>query len=92
MRLCAFVANYYYMKKKYPALIATLFIIGIVFWTFYSMMPQTISGSEKLTDFSTNRALKIVKTISAKPHFIGSENHNNIANYLFKELKFKIFR
>ena len=87
MRLCAFVANYYYMKKKYPALIATLFIIGIVFWTFYSMMPQTISGSEKLTDFSTNRALKIVKTISAKPHFIGSENHNNIANYLFKELK-----
>lgn len=75
------------MKKNYPALIATLFIIGVLFWTFYSMMPQTISSSEKLNDFSTNRALKIVKTISAKPHFIGSENHNSVANYLYNELK-----
>ncbi len=75
------------MKKNYPAFLATLFIIGILFWVFYSMMPQTISGSEKLTDFSTNRALKIVKTISAKPHFIGSENHNSVANYLYNELR-----
>ncbi len=75
------------MKKKYPAVIATLFIIGIVFRTFYSMMPQTISSSEKASEFSTNRALKIVKTISAKPHFIGSDYHNNVANYLFNELK-----
>ncbi len=75
------------MKKNYPAFLATLFIIGILFWVFYSMMPQTISGSEKLTDFSTKRALKIVKTIAAKPHFIGSENHNSVANYLFNKLK-----
>ena len=75
------------MKKNYPAFVATLFIIGIVFWAFYSMMPQTISSSEKLTDFSTNRALKIVENISAKPHFIGSENHDQVANYLFNELK-----
>ena len=75
------------MKKNYPAFVATLFIIGIVFWAFYSMMPQTISSSEKLTEFSTNRALKIVKNISEKPHFIGSENHDKVANYLFNELK-----
>jgi Peptidase family M28 len=75
------------MKKKYPSLIATIFVIGIVFWTFYSMMPQSIASSEKLTDFSTNRALKIVKTISAKPHFVGSDYHENVSNYLFNELK-----
>lgn len=75
------------MKKKYPSIIATLFVIGILFWTFYSMMPQTIAGSEKLSEFSTYRALKIVKTISAKPHFIGSDYHDNVSNYLSKELK-----
>ena len=75
------------MKKNYPALFATLFIIGILFWVFYSMMPQTISGTDKLNEFSTNRALKIVKTISAKPHFIGSENHNSVTNYLYNELR-----
>ncbi len=75
------------MKKNYPALLSILLIVGILFWVFYSMMPQTISSSEKLTDFSTKRAIKIVKTIAAKPHFIGSQNHNSVANYLYNELK-----
>ena len=75
------------MKKKYPALLSILLITAIVFWIFYSMMPQTVSNSEKLSEFSTNRALRVVKTISAKPHFIGSSYHDNIANYLFNELK-----
>ncbi len=75
------------MKKKYPALLSMLFLTAIIIWIFYAMMPQTISKTESLSEFSTNRALKIVKTIAAKPHFVTSDNHNQVANYLFNELK-----
>ena len=75
------------MKKKYPAFLSCLIIIAIVVWTFYSMMPRTINDSQKQTVFSTSRALAIVKNMSAKPHFVGSINHDNVANYLFNELK-----
>ncbi|MBC7641655.1 MAG: M20/M25/M40 family metallo-hydrolase, partial [Flavobacterium sp.] len=51
------------------------------------MMPQNIDGSKKLSEFSTNRVLKIVKKISVKPHFVSSNNHDGVANYLVLELK-----
>ena len=75
------------MKKKYPALLSILTIVAVIFWAFYSLMPQTIDKSEKLSEFSTARALKIVKKISEKPHFVTSNNHENVANYLVSELK-----
>ncbi|GGA67333.1 aminopeptidase [Flavobacterium palustre] len=50
-------------------------------------MPRwTFTDEETLTEFSTKRALTHVKTISQKPHYVGSENHNQVANYLQNEL------
>ena len=52
------------------------------------MMPQGYDQTEApLSEFSTKRALSIVKEISKKPHFVGSKNHEIIANYLQKELQ-----
>lgn len=52
------------------------------------MMPQWTSDDEvPLSEFSTKRALEQVKNISQKPHFVGSENHDVVANYLVKELQ-----
>ncbi|POY40077.1 peptidase M28 [Flavobacterium alvei] len=52
------------------------------------MMPQwTSAEDDSLSEFSTQRALEQVKNISQKPHFVGSENHDVIANYLVKELQ-----
>jgi hypothetical protein len=52
------------------------------------MMPQSYDQTESpLSEFSTKRALLIVKEISKKPHFVGSKNHEFIANYLQKELQ-----
>ncbi|MBC7847659.1 MAG: M28 family peptidase [Flavobacterium sp.] len=52
------------------------------------MMPQWTSDDDvPLAEFSTERALEQVKNISQKPHFVGSENHNVVANYLVKELQ-----
>ncbi len=52
------------------------------------MMPQQTSDDDApLAEFSTKRALEQVKNISEKPHFVGSENHDLVANYLVKELQ-----
>ena len=52
------------------------------------MMPQWTSDDDvSLTEFSTQRALEQVKKIAQKPHFVGSENHDVVANYLIKELQ-----
>ncbi|MFH6969948.1 M28 family peptidase [Flavobacterium petrolei] len=51
------------------------------------MMPQWTSDDEgSLSDFSTKRALNQVEVISKQPHFVGSANHEVVANYLVKEL------
>ena len=51
-------------------------------------MPQWTSDDDvPLAEFSTKRALEQVKNISQKPHYVGSQNHDVVANYLVKELQ-----
>ncbi len=76
------------MKKSYSSLLSILFILGILGFVFATMMPQGSTDDEvPLSEFSTKRALEQVKNISKKPHFVGSENHDVVANYLVKELQ-----
>jgi hypothetical protein len=76
------------MKKNYSSLVSVVFILAILALFFYTMMPQRIPKREvPLSEFSTQRALKQVKNISKEPHFVGSENHDVVANYLVKELQ-----
>ena len=76
------------MKKSYSSLLSALFILGILGFVFATMMPQGTTDDEvPLSEFSTKRALEQVKNISQKPHFVGSENHDVVANYLVKELQ-----
>ncbi|WP_317173103.1 M28 family peptidase [Flavobacterium soyangense] len=76
------------MKKDYSPLLSVLFILGILGSIFFTLMPQWTSDDEvPLSEFSTKRALEQVKNISKEPHFVGSENHDVVANYLTKELQ-----
>jgi hypothetical protein len=76
------------MKKKYSSPLSVLFIIGFLGFTFFTMMPQwTSDDNVPLTEFSSKRALEQVKNISQKPHFVSSENHEIVANYLVNELQ-----
>jgi hypothetical protein len=76
------------MKKSYSSILSVLFILGILGFTFFTMMPQWTSDDDApLAEFSTKRALEKVKNISQKPHFVGSQNHDVVANYLVKELQ-----
>ena len=76
------------MKKSYSSILSVLYILGFLGILFFTMMPQwTSNGNIPFSEFSTQRALKQVKNISQKPHFVGSENHDVVANYLVKELQ-----
>ena len=71
-------------KSIYSAALLTLFLCGI----FYFMLPHSESDVEvPLGEFSTQRALEKVKQLSLKPHYVGSKNHEIVAQYLFKELQ-----
>ncbi len=74
------------MKKNY-ALFATLFLTGILLFNYFFTMPQWVSTPESRDDFSTERALKHIQKIAAQPHYVGSKNHEIVANYLVSELK-----
>ena len=76
------------MRKNYTSLNTMIVLLALLFGIFYVMMPQHYDTTEApLSEFSTKRALTIVKEISAKPHFVGSQNHQVVADYLVKELK-----
>jgi hypothetical protein len=76
------------MKKKIPSLSLMVFMALLLFGIYYFRMPQSYDTTEApLSEFSTSRALQIVKAMTAKPHFVGSENHEVVANFLVKELE-----
>lgn len=65
-----------------------LVLLALLFGIFYFMMPQNYDTTEApLSEFSTNRALVKVKEMTVKPHYVGSQNHEVVAQYLVKELQ-----
>ncbi|WP_264531698.1 M28 family peptidase [Flavobacterium sp. N502540] len=75
------------MKKNQTSILAIVCILAILGIIYATMMPQVISkGDEALAEFSTDRALNQVKIIAQKPHYVGSLNHELVANYLKLEL------
>jgi acetylornithine deacetylase/succinyl-diaminopimelate desuccinylase-like protein len=76
------------MKYNNNSIISFLFLLAIISGVFYFMMPQNYDIDEApLSEFSTQRAFFKVKEMTKKPHFVGSKNHEEVAQYLVKELK-----
>lgn len=76
------------MKNKFTAILSLLFIAGSIGLIYLLMMPQWVStDDELLSEYSTKRALEKVKVISENPHFVGSENHKMVGEYLVNELQ-----
>ncbi|MDO9261528.1 MAG: M28 family peptidase, partial [Flavobacteriaceae bacterium] len=75
-------------SKNYTLLTAFLMLTAIIFWSIYTLLPQKISSQDiAKTQFSTVRALVHVKEISKKPHFVGTEAHTEVRNYIVSELQ-----
>ncbi|MFH6992990.1 M28 family peptidase [Flavobacterium sp. FlaQc-48] len=75
------------MKKNQTSILAIACVLAILGIIYATMMPQGISKDEEaLAEFSTERALNQVEIIAQKPHYVGSTNHELVANYLKLEL------
>ncbi|WP_027125572.1 M28 family peptidase [Gelidibacter mesophilus] len=67
--------------------IAVALIILAIYWSFFALMPSQISDlSTESTAFSSERALVHLKNITRKPHYVGSDEHEVVINYLVKAL------
>ena len=65
-----------------------LLIVGLVYYSFFSLMPQKGSPSSIAeTKFSTERALISLKEITKAPHYIGTKEHARVRNYLIGQLE-----
>ena len=76
------------MKKNIHSVLSILVIIAVLAFIYITLKPQWVSkGEEALAEFSTDRALTHVKEIAQKPHYVGSANHEVVAQYIESELK-----
>lgn len=75
------------MKNNNGSLLATLFLVAIMGFIYFTMMPQWVSGSSDLNEFSTSKALEHIQKIAQKPHYVGTKNHDEVADYLMLELE-----
>jgi hypothetical protein len=75
------------MKRSYPVL-SFFLILGLIYYSFYSLMPQGGTASSiSETEFSTERALIPLREITKVPHYYGSEGHKQVRVFLENELK-----
>lgn len=74
--------------KKIDAVLSLLLIIALIFYSFYSLSPH-YKGDEAApaTEFSVDRALQPLSEISKKPHYLGSEGHEEVREFLITELR-----
>lgn len=76
------------MKKNYSSLLTVALIIGVLAYLFTFAMPSwSADEDKKVTEFSTSRALEHIEVIAKEPHYVGTKNHEVVANYIVRELQ-----
>ncbi|MGB0938507.1 MAG: M20/M25/M40 family metallo-hydrolase [Colwellia sp.] len=74
--------------KKVNGLASVLLIACSILWAFSSQLPSADKyqvNNDK--EFSQENALKHLKIISKKPHFVGSTDHSAVRRYLVGQIK-----
>ena len=76
------------MKTHYSAVLSFLFILGLIYFSFYTHKPQNVSdASTPLTVFSAARAQEYVNSIAQEAHGVGMPAHLTTQNYIVKTLQ-----
>ncbi|PRX52117.1 M28 family peptidase [Salegentibacter salegens] len=76
------------MLKNIPRFFSFIFIAIAVWFSLYSSQPKNIEAEDAPeTTFSTQRAFKHVEAIAQKPHYVGTEAHSRVRNYIVGELQ-----
>lgn len=74
------------MNTKKATMLSFLILIAAIYYSFQSMMPA-VNWKPKDSNFSTKEALKTLHEITHKPHFVGTEEHKSVKDYIVSELK-----
>ncbi|MGB3590442.1 MAG: M20/M25/M40 family metallo-hydrolase [Nonlabens sp.] len=78
------------MRRKSHVTSAASFIaiILLVWFAFSSQTPSSgLNNQVAATEWSTARAMAHIEQMAQKPHYVGSEAHEEVATYLSQELK-----
>ena len=76
------------MKTNYAAILSFLLLLGLVYFSFYTHKPQSVSDAETPeTEFSTARALVYVDSISQEAHAVGMPAHQSVQDYIVRTLE-----
>ena len=75
-------------KTNYSSVFSFLIILIAVYFGFYPLSnSNSIISKNNSSNFSTENALHHLKEITKKPHYVGSEEHNVVRNYIVNELE-----
>lgn len=73
--------------KRIKHLLSFIILIALVVLSFKSLIPDTATTAQvALTEFSTERAMRQLKVISQRPHYVGSSGHAEVRTYIIQEL------
>ncbi|SCY20152.1 M28 family peptidase [Flavobacterium caeni] len=76
------------MKKNDYSFFSAVIILILLGVLYVTLMPRWNASTEgPLSEFSAARAMRHIKEMAKAPHYVGSENHKNVAAYLEKELQ-----
>ncbi|MDN3723169.1 M28 family peptidase [Aequorivita sp. SDUM287046] len=74
--------------NKFGGILSLLVIVAIIFYSFHSLTPHYDEDETvPTTKFSVERALKPLIEISKRPHYLGSQGHEEVRNFLISELR-----
>jgi len=76
------------VKQNYTSALSLIIILATIYWSFNTLMPNKATSLDTpINEFSTERALIHLKEITKKPHYVGTENHTEVRNYIVSELE-----
>lgn len=74
--------------RKLNGVLSLVCVLIILYISFSTLMPRKGKDAETpLTEFSAARALVPLKEISKAPHYLGSEEHERVREYLVTQLE-----
>ncbi|MBT0607233.1 M28 family peptidase [Aequorivita echinoideorum] len=74
--------------KFFSAILSAVIIVALVYLSFFCLMPNNGSdAATPSTEFSTERALVPLQTISSAQHYIGTEAHEGVRQFLVSEFE-----
>lgn len=74
--------------KKISSIVSVLIVIAAIYWGFADLKPSLSKEETKVnTDFSLQNALNHLQKITQNTHFVGSQEHKKVQDYIVSEFE-----